>query len=94
MSEIVKLVEVTLPRKTRVDLKESKHKNHTIPKDKDHDRPLWVCHFCEKTGHIRPNCFKLQVTKQANKPKVLVPQAQDPMVLIGELVNVLNLFQS
>ena len=59
VSEIVKPVEVTSPRKTRVDLKESKPKNPTLPKDKLHDRPLWVCHFCGKTGHIRPNCFKL-----------------------------------
>ena len=46
-SEIVKPVEVTLPpRKIRVDLKESKPKNTTfpkdptLPKDKMHDRPL------------------------------------------------------
>ena len=62
-SEIVKPVKVTpLSRKIRVDLNESKSNNPTFPKDKLHDRPLWVCHFCEKTGHIRPNCFKLQVT--------------------------------
>ena len=35
VSEIVKPVEVTPPRKTRVDLKESKPKNPTIPKDKE-----------------------------------------------------------
>ena len=90
VSEIVKPVEVASSRKTKVDLKESKPKNPTFPKDKEHDRPLWVCHFCGKTGHIRPNYFKLQDTKRANKPKVHVPQAQDPMVLIGELVKVLN----
>ena len=61
VSEIVKLVEVTPPRNTRVDLKESKPKIPTIPKDKEHDRPLWICHFCGKTGHIHPNCFKFQV---------------------------------
>ena len=73
-SEIVKPVEVTPPpRKIRVDLKESKPKNPTLPKDKVHHRPLWVCHFCGKTGHICPNCFKLQAVKRANKPKVLVP---------------------
>ena len=55
VSEIVKPVEVTPPRKTRVDLKESKPKNPTIPKDTKHDRPLWVCHFCGKTGHIHPD---------------------------------------
>ena len=94
MIEIVKLVEVTPPRKTRVDLKEFNPKNPTIPKDKEHDRPLWVCHFCGKTGHIRPNCFKLQAAKRTNKPKVHVPQAQDPMVLIGELVKTLNLYSN
>ena len=92
-SEIVKPVEVTPPlRKIRVDFKESKPKNPTLPKDKVHDRPLWVCHFCGKTRHIRPNYFKLQAAKRANEPKVHVPQAQDPMVLIGELVKTLNLY--
>ena len=92
MSEIVKPVEVTHPRKIRVDLKESKSKNSTFPMDKLHDRPTWVCHFCGKSGHIRPNCFKLQAAKRANKPKEPVPQAQDPMVLIGELVKALNFY--
>ena len=71
VSEIVKLAEVTPPRKIRVDLKESKPKNLTIPKDKSHNKPLWVCHFCEKTGHIRPNCFKLQAAKRAISQKYL-----------------------
>ena len=35
-----------------------------------------------------------QATKRANKPKVLVPQAQDPVVLIGKLVKALNLFSN
>ena len=59
-----------------------------------HDRPAWVDHFYGKSVHIRPNCFKLQATKRANKPKVPVPQAQDPMVLIGELVKALNLYSN
>ena len=80
------------PRKIRIDLKEFKPKNPNLPKDKLHDKPLWVCHFCGKIGHIHPNYFKLQAAKQAKKPKVLVPQAQDPMVLIGELVKTLNLY--
>ena len=33
-----------------------------------------------------------QVAKQENKPKVHVSQVQNPMVLIGELVKVLNLY--
>ena len=70
MSEIVKPVEVTPPRKIRVDLKKSKPKTPNPPKDKLHDRLVWVCHFCGKTGHICSNCFKLQATKRANKPKV------------------------
>ena len=40
VSEVVKHLEVTPPRKIRVDLKESK--------DKSHDKPAWVCHFCGK----------------------------------------------
>ena len=59
-----------------------------------HDRPLWVCHICGKIGHIHRNYFKLQATKQANKPKVHVPQIQDPMVLIGELVKALNIYSN
>ena len=40
VSEIVKPLEVTPPRKIRVDHKESKPKNPTLSKDKLHDRPL------------------------------------------------------
>ena len=79
-------------RKIRVDLKESKPKNPNPPKDKKHDRPLWVCLFCGKAGQTCPNCFKLQVAKRPNNPKVHVPQTQDHMVLINELVNVLNFY--
>ena len=47
--EVVKPKEdVPAPRKIRVDLKESKPKSPNLPKDKKHDRPLWVCHFCGK----------------------------------------------
>ena len=92
-SEIIKLVEVTSPpRKIRIDLKDSKPKNLNLSKDRLHDRPLWVCHFCGKAGHICPNCFKLQPAKRANKSKVHVPQSKDPMVFIGELVKALNLY--
>ena len=59
-----------------------------------HDKPTWVCHFCGKFGHIHPNCFKLQVAKRANKPKVPMPQVQDLMVLIDELVKALNLYSN
>ena len=73
MSEIVKFIEVSPSRNIRVDLKESKPKEFTLSKDKMHDKPAWVCHFCGKSEHIRPNCYKLQATKRANKPKVSVP---------------------
>ena len=80
MSEVVKpfvseakSIEVTPPRKIRVDLHESKPKAFNPPKGKTHDKPAWVCHFCGKSGHIRPNCYKLQVAKRVNKPKVPVP---------------------
>ena len=63
VSEIVKPIEVTPPRKIRVDLQESKLKMINPPKGKLPDRPTWVCHFCGKSGHIGPNCFKLQAAK-------------------------------
>ena len=94
VSEVVKPIEVSSSRKIRVDLKKSKPKESTLSKDKMHGKPAWVCHFCGKSGHIRPNCYKLQATKRANKPKVLVPQAQDPIALIGELVKALNLYSN
>ena len=94
VSEVVKPIEVSPSRKIRVDLKESKPKESTISKDKMHGKPTWVCHFCGKSGHIRPNYYKLQAAKRANKPKVPVPQAQDPITLIGELVKVLNLYSN
>ena len=53
---------------------------------------LWFCHFCGGAGHTRPNCFKLQASKQTSKQKVYVRKAQDPMTLIYKLVNVLNLY--
>ena len=72
--EVVKPEEVTpAPRKIRVDLKESKPKNPNLSKNKKHDRPLWVCHFCGKARHTCPNYFKLQVAKRANKQKLLMP---------------------
>ena len=94
VSELVKPLEVIPPRKIRVDLKESKPKESTLSKDKMHGKPAWVCHFCGKSGHIRPNYYKLQVVKRANKPKVPVPQVQDPIALIGELVKALNLYSN
>jgi len=51
-----------------------------------------VFHFCGGAGHNRPNCFKLQASKQATKQKVLVSKAQDLMTLIHEFVKVLNLY--
>ena len=94
VSEVVKPIKVSPSRKIKVDLKESKPKKSTLSKDKKHGKPTWVCHFCGKSGHIRSNCYKLQVAKRANKPKVSVPQAQDPIALIGELVKELNLYSN
>ena len=39
MHEVVKPLEVTPPKKIRVDLKESKPKSSTPSKDKLHDKP-------------------------------------------------------
>ena len=94
MSEAVKPIEVTPPRKIRVDLKELKPKKTTLSKEKMHGKPVLVCHFCGKSGHIRPNYYKLQAAKQANKLKVSMPQAQDSMALIDELVKTLNLYSN
>ena len=94
VSEVVKPIEVSPSRKIKVDLNESKPKESTLSKDKMHGKPAWVCHFCEKSGYIHPNCYKLQAAKRANKPKVPMPQAQDPIALIGELVKALNLYSN
>ena len=59
-----------------------------------HGKPAWVCHLCGKFGHIRSNCYKLQAAKRANKPKVSVPQAQDSIAFIDELVKALNLYSN
>ena len=56
VSKVVKPIEVSPSRKIRVDLKESKPKVATLSKDKMHGKPAWVCHFCGKSEHIRPNC--------------------------------------
>ena len=50
-----KPIEVTPPKKIRVDLHESKPKAPNPPKGKTHDKLAWICHFCGKFGHIRPN---------------------------------------
>ena len=94
VSEVVKTIEVSPSRKIRVDLKESKLKESTLSKDKMHGKPTWMCHFCGKSGHIRPNCYKLQAAKRSNKPKMPVPQAQYPITLIGELVKTLNFYSN
>ena len=94
VSEVVKPIEVSPSRKIRVNLKESKFKESTLSKDKMHGKPAEVCHFCGKSGHIRPNCYKLQAAKRANKPKMLVPQAQDHIALTDELVKALNLYSN
>ena len=66
VSEVVKPIEVSPSRKIRFDLKESKPKESTLFKDKMHDKSVWVCHFCGKSGHIRPNCYKL-LREQTNQ---------------------------
>ena len=68
-------IAVAVGCKINVDLHESKPKAPNLSKGKTHDKPAWICHFCGNYGHIHPNYYKLQATKSANKPKVLVPQA-------------------
>ena len=64
VSEFVKHIEVSPSRNIRVDLKEFKPKESTFSKDKMHGKPACVCHFCGKSGYIRPNCYKLQAAKR------------------------------
>ena len=84
--------EVLASRRTRIDLCELKPKNPNHPRSKKQHKPQWFCHFYGGVGHARPNCFKLQASKQAYKQKVPVQKAQDSMALIHELVKVLNLY--
>ena len=84
--------EVLASRRTRVVLSESKPKNPNQSRSKKHHKSQWFCHFCGGVGHTRPNCFKLQASKQASKQKVIVSKVQDPMALIQELVKILNLY--
>ena len=58
-----KPIEVTPPKNIRVDLHESKPKAPNPSKGKIHNKPARIYHFCGKSGHIRPNCFKLQAAK-------------------------------
>ena len=58
MSE-AKPIEVTPPKKIRVDLHEFKPKAPNLSKGKTHDKLAWICHLCGKSGHIYPNCYKL-----------------------------------
>ena len=58
VSEVVKPIEVTPAlKKIMVDLKESNPKNPNLPKDKKHDRPLWVCHFLLNGWAYSPKLF-------------------------------------
>ena len=82
VSEVVKPLEVTPPRKIRVNLKESKPKQPTLSKDKSHDKPAWVCHFCGKSRHIRPNYYKL-LREQTNQKYLCLKHK----ILLYSLVN-------
>ena len=84
--------EILATMKIRVDLNESKPKKPNHFGSKKQHKPQWFCHFCDGAGHTCPNCFKLQASKQATKQKVSMPKAQNPMVLIHELVKALNLY--
>ena len=90
----VKVHKVVAPvsRRTRVNLSESEPKKSNQSGNKKNHKPKWFCHFYGKVGHTRPNCFKLQASKQSPKQKVLVSKAQDPVTLIHKLVKVLNLY--
>ena len=50
--------------------------------------------FGESLSTFFQTVSSCKLLKRANKPKALVPQTQDPMVLIGELVKVLNFYSN
>ena len=66
-----KSIEVTPSRKIRVDFQESKPKAPNLLKGKLHDKPAWVCHFCGKFGHIRPNYFSCKLLREQTNQKCL-----------------------
>ena len=84
--------EVMTSRRTMIDLSESKPKNSNQSGSNKYHKPQWFCYFCGRAGQTRPNCFKLQASKQESKQKVPMSKAQDSMALIHELVKVLNLY--
>ena len=71
VNKAVRPVEVTPPRKIRVDLKESKPKNSILSKDKLHDRPTWVCYFCGNSGHIRQTVSSCKLLREQINQKYL-----------------------
>ena len=73
--------EVFATRKIKVDLSDTKPKQSTHLVGKKQHKLQWFCHFCGGARHTHPNCFKLQASNQATKPKVSMPKAQDPMCL-------------
>ena len=69
VSEIVKPLKVTPPRKIRVDLKESKPEQPTLSKDKSHDKPAWVCHFCGKVWTHTSKLLQAASCKESKQTK-------------------------
>ena len=83
---------VLATRKIWVDLIETKPMKLTQSRSKKKHKTQQFCHFCGGARHTRPNCFKLQATKQATKQKVFVSKAQDPMTFIHELLTTFSLY--
>ena len=93
ISEIVKPADVTSPKKIRVDFKESKPRLLTLLRTRCMIDLHGFVIFVESLGtfvQIVSSCKLLS----EQKPKVHVPQTQDPMVLIGKLVKTLNLYSN
>ena len=61
--------EVSATRKIKIDLGETKPKKLTQSRAKKQLKPQCFYHFYGGLRHTHPNCFKLQVTKQATKQK-------------------------
>ena len=66
-----KSVEVTPPRKIRVDLHESKPKAPNPHKGKTHDKLAWVCHFCESLGTFVQTVSSCKLLRKQTNQKYL-----------------------
>ena len=69
--EVVKLAEVTPPKKIRVDLQMFKPKAHNPPKGKLHDKPVWFVIFVESLGTFVQTVSSCKLLREQTNQKCL-----------------------